>query len=235
MGARLDDTAREALQFLLLGAGSILLGRLLYSGSYHHLDPSGLGTEAEALAPFRNGYLLTEGHTLVANAIAVEGRMALAALLTLLFGCAVAAVVWVIARLIKAPARRSVLTGVRFALATSSLWCLYAALFLPPAATHIEVDGLRIVKRPAFLGQLSLPLVPERMLLSWEDVRSVGVRRTADPLNADGERVQVIVVHGTRSIVVADLALHGTYGNVGAATEDCQRLATLLRLRAGGT
>jgi hypothetical protein len=236
MRANLDDTAREALQFLLLGAGVVLLARLAHAGLVLYLDRSQAGALEAAAAPFGQGYLLPGGRTTVAGAIAPAGRLALGALLTLIAGAVAAVVVGAVVRLARMPLRNTLWPATRAAMALTGLWCLHAVLMLPPAATRITDSGIEVVQRRAFLGQVSWPLPARTVFVPWADITRTATQTTADALAPRGERYEVVVDHRAGSVVVADLAPEG--GDASAARhqalEACHQLEAALRPLAQG-
>ena len=79
MRIRLDDNAQEAFQFLVLGAGGLLLMRVLYHGVEGTLlAPDETSPLEQAIAVFRDGYLLREHNLLVTGGSGIGGRLAMA-------------------------------------------------------------------------------------------------------------------------------------------------------------
>ncbi len=121
MTVRLNDNAREALQFLLLGAAIILGGRGLYA-----LLDRAWAVDAQSSAwdrateIFRNGYLVPAG-TLVSGGTEMAGRMGLAILGSL--GCAstLAILAGVCARALGRTSTKAAVTAGRFGLITAGI------------------------------------------------------------------------------------------------------------------
>lgn len=200
MRARLDDNAQEALQFLLLGAGIILAGRLLHHGLDLAWAPGADAPAWErAIEPFRHGYLVPRG-TLVSTAVDLAARLGVGALLTLVGGGLGALMGSAVARVGGRPALRGTVRGARWGLALAGAWCLYATLALPPRTVRAIEQGLLVRERAAVLNAVALPVPARDHLLPWKQVRGF----EHQPEHAPGQGC------GTAHAVVA----------VGAATTD---------------
>ncbi len=158
MKIELPDNAREAFQFLALGAGIVLAIRLvvaafgLWSG-HVNVDPL-----AEACAPFRNGYPLVGKHTLVVGGLPVIPRLAVAGLFVLLCGAALALLVWPIGKVFKWQGRPTFVMGGRTGLLLGGAWAVYCLLGLPAERAEVRQKEIVLQSRTAFLGVIPWPL-----------------------------------------------------------------------------
>lgn len=158
----LDDNARSALHFAMLGGALVLLlhlaGRLLrWVQALRHPDEL-----ADALRVFQRGYLLPEPHMVVGPDTDLAERLLLAALLALLLAIAAGLLVGLV---MHATGRDGHAWGPRVGrvvLAICLAWCAYAALFLPTSAWHWEDGRVVHTERPSLVGRLAMPGMAQR-------------------------------------------------------------------------
>jgi hypothetical protein len=155
------------------------------------------------------GYILRHAGQVVGNAWPRLARIALAAVVAVLTGTALGAVLSVV------PFARSIAWRVaRWSILTLLAWGLFAVLFLPPRALSVTPTGLRLSERAALLGQLSLPLPARARSLGRGEVAGIAAHLapTGDTLRVtlvDGEALDLLLPHrdGAASAFVAS-ALH---------------------------
>ncbi len=229
MRATLNDNAREAFQFLMIGAGLVLVGRGLYWAAgrwWQDGDPTAL---ARAAGIFQDGYLVGND-TMVAGGAGIGGRLALAAVMALACGGLLALAGGGMARL----ARRSPLhVAVRWAragLLIAGMWGMYAALFLPPRSTRWTEEGPVLRERPALLGELSLPWPARDLILPWRSIGSIHARSIASSFQGCGTMEQVIATSPDGDHVLAAIAPAGSdcESARGDAAANAHALAALL-------
>lgn len=167
----LHENAQEALQFLALGAGIILLLRLVALG-LGHLGAPADGELAAAMAPFRNGYPLIGADTVVLGGQAIIPRIAVAFLFTLLCGTGLALLTWSVGRALRWNSLRAAVVGARAGLLLGGAWAVYCLLCLPPRQTQVDPEGLTRTSRPAFLRTIALPFPSHTV--HWDHVEVGG-------------------------------------------------------------
>jgi len=210
MAFRLHDNAREALQFLALGVGLVLVLRLLVlAADKSSATPPDAGDLDVALDAFRNGYLWQPAGTLVTGGIAIEGRLALAALVALAAGAIAALVAAGISTLLGRAAGRSAVRAARIAMPLVGAWALFAALLLPPRSAEVDNAHLGIIERPALFGELSLPWPSRVERIPWSAVVAVELRSTQASKEAHGVLEQVVVRVEGEERIIASLAPAG--------------------------
>ncbi len=155
------------------------------------------------------GYILRHAGQVVGNAWPHLARIALAAVVAVLAGTALGAVLSVVPF-----ARSSAWRVARWSMSTLLAWGLFAVLFLPPRALSVTPTGLRLSERAALLGQLSLPLPARARSLGRGEVAGIAAHLapTGDTLRVtlvDGEALDLLLPHrdGAASAFVAS-ALH---------------------------
>lgn len=209
MGTRLNDNAKEALQFLMLGSGIVLGLRLAYLGVVQLLMDRSDDPLAASVQAFSHGYLLSGTNIIVVLGMNIGGRIALAFVLALLVGILLALIGGVLARLF----RREVLplaVGLgRTGLLLAGAWGLFAAFALPPMTTTVEPDGLLLGRRPAFMGELSLPLPASKERLPWSEISTIEVRTSASIAVGCGSLEEVVASVNGRSYTIAGLVPEG--------------------------
>jgi hypothetical protein len=209
MRTRIDENAQEALQFLMLGSGIVLGARLLYLGALHFVNSTGPDALHLAIANFDHGYLLGGNSTLVVQGMAPGGRLAMALVLSIIGGIVLALIGGGMARIFKADGRRWAVLGARAGLVIAGAWGVYAALTLPPVCTVVREDGVLLRSRPAFLGALSWPVLPQETFLSWESIEAIETRSVASGYDGCGSHEQVVALSGSSTYALAGLIPEG--------------------------
>lgn len=171
----LPENAREAFQFLLLGAGIVLALRLLWA--LPAAFPTALGSEplARASAPFAAAYPLLPHGTMAVEDHEPLPRIAIAVLFTLTCGAGMAVIGATIAGAARQDAlRASVLSG-RAGLLLGGMWGIWCLLAVPVASSTVEPDGLHLKGYRSFLGSLPLPLTASEEVIPWDEIQGVHV------------------------------------------------------------
>ena len=225
MGLRIDDNSREAFQFLLLGAGIVLLLRAGLWALDQAAGPGAddlVGSVADAT---RNGYLVAPG-TLVIDGTDLAGRLALATLFAVATGVLASLLGGGVANLLRREALRGAVRGARWGLLLGGAWGLYAVLFLPPAAAHIGDTAIRLQHRPALLGTLALPWPATERHIAWSAVEHLGTRSVGNGLLWQEWREEAYVTLAGEEVAIA--ACTPTGSDRAEARAQAQRLMAAL-------
>lgn len=172
----LDDTTSDGIRFLLIGAGSLLGLRLLYTGILVLIASSETGELHASIAQFNNGYLLTGADLLVTGGLGLGVRIALATIVAFVCAACGAVVGALLGKIMKRSQLRMALSMARTVLALSLLWFVYAATMVPPAATRLTAQGMVRITRPALFGELSLPWPHSTTTVAWSAVDALEAR-----------------------------------------------------------
>lgn len=173
MRPRLPENAREAFQFLALGAGIVLSIRLLgavISGSSPVAHEAGL---IPAAAPFNAAYPLLQGNALAVESLEPLPRIAIASLFTLLSGGMGALLGALLGKLTRKGAlRHAVLLG-RAGLMVAGAWALWTLLALPRHCTIVKTDGLHCHEHICFMDRVPLPFTGTERVIPWSAVLGI--------------------------------------------------------------
>ncbi|MEO8590884.1 MAG: hypothetical protein ABI432_16020 [Flavobacteriales bacterium] len=221
----LDENTRDALQFVLLGAGILLVLRLLVAGAGLLIDAP-TGDPDSIIATFRNGYLLGDPGVLVTGGMALPGRLAIAGLSALSGGLALAVVFALFARILRRDMRKSAVLGGRTGLLLVALWGLYASLLLPVRSAHISDEGITIKQRGTILDVLILPWRAEELTIPWNSITGIEHRSIASSMPRGGTQELVVVLTGESEHIIAAVTPRGP--DLEAATRDAVERTTRL-------
>ncbi len=173
----LDDNTSDGIRFLLVGAGSLLVLRLLYNGVLHFAGPAADDALALACTPFHHGYWITDPHTVVLHAGGGIGtRLAMALAVSMLTAVVLAALAYVLTGTLWRKGGTWAIRTLRLTLILSLCWWLFAALARPAGYARFNAAGMELVDEAALLGQLSLPWPAARVRMNWTDVRDFTVQ-----------------------------------------------------------
>ncbi|HMC96684.1 MAG TPA: hypothetical protein VKG92_03465 [Flavobacteriales bacterium] len=227
----LDDNSRDALHFVVLAAGVLLLLRLLVAGAGMLIEPMRTTDLPAIIASFRNGFLLNDPNVLVTGGMELPGRLAVAGVLAVLAGAGAAFLFAGVARLFGRGVRRAALFGGRAGLLLVLLWGIYAALFLPPRSVQVTADGMSVIHRAALFDGVSLPWPRTERKIDRQSITTIEHRTIASSMPGCGTQEQVVVVTGSGECVIADLTPHGTdcATSQHQAIEQATRLSEVLR------
>jgi hypothetical protein len=209
----LDDTASDAVRFLLIGAGSLLLLRLGHRVLQHWYVAHPSDALSQATAAFHQGYLIGQPATVVVGGGGTGTRLAMA----FLAGCASVLVpgglvAWVVRLLGRSTA--GIWRAARYLLLVSLGWWAFTALVHPPITVQFDQNGFTRSERVALLGELGLPISLSHEQVSWSAV---------DSLTIDGEGARLAANAGGRIIVLAT-------ASDGVPNKAIQQLAEALRV-----
>ncbi|MBL7938703.1 MAG: hypothetical protein JNL43_05015 [Flavobacteriales bacterium] len=205
----LGDTTADAIRFLLLGLGVLLLLRLAYAGLELWMAPSMTLDLPVAIATFRNGYLLGDPTILVVGGSGVGTRLALSALLTALCTVVFGILGAGFGRLMGFSPVRSCVQVARTALFVTGAWWCYAALALPPRSVRIAPTELVRNVRPSVLGELSLPWPGTETHVTIASLDRFEQRSVASTLPACGSIEKVEAVAGADRMELATITPQG--------------------------
>lgn len=228
----LEDNTRDALHFVALGAGVLLVLRLLVAGVQLLLDAPLTADLPALLTMFRNGYLLHDPNTLVIGGMELPGRLAVAGVFAAFTGIVLAIAFGSIAHATGHVARKSAIRGGRAGLLLAAAWGLYAALILPPSSVRVQPQGLLFADRPALLNAMSLPWPGHEHMVPWTAISTIEQRAIARSLNGCGTQEQVVALTNESVLVIADVVPRGPdcEASLRDARERTARLAELLNL-----
>jgi len=158
------EHTREAIQFGVVALCSLIALRLLHAGIGLLLAAEENDTLAQALEPFKQGYLVSP-RTLVIDAAPMYERLSIAILLA--FGIAVlfALAAWLLARAMGAPPKRWTLRAARIVLLLSVVLLLFSAIAVPHRSVHFTEEHVVYTERP-----MGTPFGARTMRLSWADL-----------------------------------------------------------------
>lgn len=165
-----EHPAAEAVQFLLVAAGALLVLRLAHAGAERLLAPAPDDAIAQLAAPFRRGYLLRNTHALVPSGVGLSARAALALLVSLAGAAAGALLGRAVALLVRWDARTGVRRGLRIGFMAAGAFALLAILFWPPTVVVIGPEGIVVRERHSLLGIFGLPAVESEHRYDWRGV-----------------------------------------------------------------
>lgn len=234
MKLELPDNAREAFQFLAIGAGVVLAIRLAIAlvvliASTTEADPL-----IAAIANYRNGYALLDPHTLVVGGMAMMPRVAVAILSIVITALVSSTSGSLISTLIRRSAIKGAVLGARIGMVLSTGWVIYALLALPPVSVQVGAHGLTVVERYSFLGALSYPLGWDERVINWSDVEIIADQAETDSSMRNKAQV-VMVSSGTEWIRIAQLMdgfLRSDTGSLDADNEAQRLIEQLTVLQA---
>ena len=169
----LDDNTRDALHFVLLGSGVLLLLRLIVAGIGLLLEAPFESDLTESIAGFRNGYLLSDPGILVSGGMELPGRLAAAVILSVVAGIVGAILFSLVARISRGDARRAAVQGARAGSILMLVWALYAAFFLPPLSARVDEGGITVTERVSLSDGISWPWPASGTMIPWKEISSV--------------------------------------------------------------
>ncbi len=232
MFPRVDDNSQEAFQFLSLGAGIVLLLRLVWWLVDRQLTGGGTGPD-DLFEALRNGYLVGPD-TVVAGGVSLPGRLAIAALTTLAGGLILSVAGGWLARGLHGEPIRAAVRGARWGMLVVGAWALYAVLFLPPVSARISEEGVRIRQRSALLGEVALPLTASERMIPWSELGIVEARTVSSGYQGCNTQEEVVLRMEQEDIVLARI-VPGTKDcatSTALARQHMQRLTALLTARS---
>lgn len=205
----LDDNTRDALHFVLLGSGVLLVLRLIIAGIGLLIAAPPEGELAASIATFRNGYLLSDPGILVNGGMELPGRLATAVLAATAAGVCVALIGQLASRLLGGDTRRAALFGARTGFLLMLACGLYAALLVPPRSARIDADGITTIVHVSLLDGISWPWPSHERIFRWKDIRSVEHRSEARSVPCWSDET-VVLVTGEEEQVIASITPQGT-------------------------
>ncbi len=174
----LDDTTSDGIRFLFVGAGGLLVLRLLYAGVLMLMGVPEGDELGAAIAQFRNGYWISDADVLVTTTNSIGTRLALALSVTFVGALVAAILVHMLAKLAHKDAAHLSLFVLRASLVLALTWSVFASLLLPPSIVVLNMGGLTTTRRPALFGVLSLPWAVTETTYAWSTVQSISVEET---------------------------------------------------------
>lgn len=206
----LDDNTRDALHFVLLGSGVVLLLRLIVAGIGLLVQAPPDSDLTASIAGFRNGYLLSDPEILVSGGTELPGRLATAVVLCVAVGIMATLLCALIARALGTDARKAGLLGARSGSILTLVWCLYAALLLPPKSARVDATGITLIERRSLLSGITWPWPGNEHLVPWSGMRAIEQRSVASTISGCGTDEQVIVPGEAGDHMIAQLTPRGS-------------------------
>jgi hypothetical protein len=201
MAVKLDDNAREALQFLMLGAAMVLVVRLVIGGV--QMLPAEDPFLNDLVNGHRNGFLLLDAGSVVVGGLDLTGRLAVALAAALAGGLAGSLVGGALAYLMGRVPLATAVHGARAGMLLVLGFGVCSALFLPARVVQFLPAGIRVLERPALPGGLGLPLPANILLLHWNEIHEVD-RRSVSISEGCGSREELLVLTpGGRQAIVS--------------------------------
>jgi hypothetical protein len=119
-------------------------------------------------------------------------------------------------------------------MALTALWCLYAAMALPPRTARVAAGGLLLTERPALLGAIPWPGAARTHTLTWAELGACRHRTMdADRLNGGRERSAVVCSAAGTERMLAAIRPTGRRPAEARAAAACQDLAQALNTLGG--
>lgn len=180
MSWELGDNTSDGIRFALVGAGSLLVLRLLHAGVLLLMEMPGGDELGASMAHFRVGYWISNTDVLVTTAHGIGTRLALGLSVSFVVALLAAGATYALARMVGKESGRLWLLVLRTALIVTLGWSLFAALLLPPSTATLSEHGLTITQRPALFGVLTLPGAARTETTPWSAIEAVEALPTAE-------------------------------------------------------
>ncbi|MBK9175494.1 MAG: hypothetical protein IPM46_03990 [Flavobacteriales bacterium] len=169
----LPDNAREAFQFLALGAAVVLAVRLLVL-----LLASGSGSANEdnlqsAIAPFRNGYPLLAADTFPMRNVHPAPRIAEGGLFTLLSGVLCAVPCLLVGLFRTDLLRKAVVYGGRIGLILGGAWAIWCICAQPASTCAVGSSGLVLRGSVTLMRAIPLPFTMFDHRIDWGHIQAI--------------------------------------------------------------
>jgi hypothetical protein len=195
MAGERDHLTNEAAHFMLVagatvavaGGGIALMAWLL---------PAAPATPVEQVLVHQHaGYILRDAARVVGDAWPRGARISAAVVLAVAIGGALGALLQLLPSL-----RPHAWQAGRWTMLAVLLWGLFAVLFLPPRSLEVTREGLRLLHRPAILGQVSLPVTATARSFGRAEVSGIAAHLSpaGDTLRltlSDGSREDLLLPH----------------------------------------
>lgn len=228
---RLDDNTQEGLKFLVLGAGAVLVVRVVLWGAASALAPDDGASELSiALAGSRHGFLLTDQRILVGMTSGLAGRLGFSALIALVGTLVAASAAAALAGPMRWGRLRTAVITSRSVLVVLMAWCVQAALFMPPRYARVEQDALVLVQRPALLDMISLPWPAEETTIRRSAITDLSTRSIASSMPGCGstEVLEVSALNTIHTLVSRTPTGPDCAESIGRERASLEHLAILL-------
>lgn len=203
MKLQVPENAREAFQFLALGAGALLVLRLVITllGSIIGDNPAEeLGM---ATAPYRAGYPLLREDTLAIETAGAVPRMAMAGLFTLLAGGLLALLALPVGAISKWGPLRASVFGARTGLVLGGVWAIWCLLAFPAHRVVVTDAGLVRYDSRTFLGMVAIPFTQVERTNTWQEVQALGSGGPTAPTMRCGELEEVHAMLPEGRVIIA--------------------------------
>lgn len=169
----LPDNAREAFQFLALGAAMVLLVRLillvLTAGSS---PPSGDALQS-AIAPFRDGYPLLAADAFPLRNVHPAPRIAEGGLFTLLSGTLCALPCLLVGLFRSDLLRKAMVHGGRIGLILGGGWAIWCVCAQPAGICVVRSSGLVLREGVPLMQAIPLPFTLNEHRVDWGRIQAI--------------------------------------------------------------
>lgn len=209
----LDDNTSDGIRFLLIGAGSLLVLRLCYSGVLMLFDVPDGDELGAAIKRFRSGYWISASDVLVTVPSSIGTRLSLAFSASVVLALLASGLAYQLAILLGKDTINRWLMVLRTTLIATLAWSLFASLSLPPSTATLDAHGISISRRTALFGTLSLPWSTHTSTTPWSAIKAVEISYTEE-----GHTVEALTVDGALILCTG-------------AQADAERLAAAIRKR----
>lgn len=232
MKIELGDNATDAIRFLLLGLGVLLLLRLGYAGLELLFAPPVTTDIAVAIDSFRNGYLLADRSTLVVGGRDLTERLALAVVMGAACATIVAVPAALLAPLFSMNGGRAAIVAGRTVLFAACAWWLYAALALPPITVRVSADEFVRTERSALFQDLSIPFTATETRMIRTAGASIQQRSATSHWSPCEVVEEVFTQYGSEQMVIARVVPSGAdcAASENEARRRAKELSTLLQV-----
>ena len=227
MKIELGGNATDAIRFLLLGLGVLLLLRLGYAGLELLFAPAVTTDLAVAIDSFRNGYLVADRSMLVVGGGELTEGLALAVMMGAVCATVVAVPAAVLAPLFGMKRGRAAIVAGRTVLFTTCAWWVYAVLAVPPITVQVSSDEFFRTEPSALFQDLSIPFTASGIRIPRSASATIQQRSGTSHWSPCAVVEEVFTQYGNEQMVIARVVPTGT--DCDAAVKEARGRTLVLR------
>lgn len=199
----LPDNAREAFQFLALGATVVLAMRLLILLLASGSDSAGGDDLQSAIAPFRSGYPLLAANEIPMRNVHPAPRIAEGGLFALLSGLACAVPGLLIGLFRTDLLRKAMVLGGRVGLVLGGAWAIWSICAQPARSCAVQPTGLVLQESISLMRAIPLPFTLFDRRIDWSLIQ--GIERTERADSMDCGKTQILLIQlADETITIAE-------------------------------